>query len=1406
VGATAAGLGVAWRPGDVVLGLYEVVGVLGEGGMGRVYRVRHRGWGLDLAVKAPLPSVLEAAGGADRFEREAETWVSLGLHPHVVTCHYVRRVDGLPLVFAEYVDGGSLHDAIRARRLEPGEAVLDVAIQFAWGLHHAHEQGLVHRDVKPANVMLGSDGLAKVTDFGLARARSARIAAPPAGGAGHTMTVEGGGGGTPAYLSPEQAAGLELSRRSDLWSFGLSVLEAFLGGRTWDWGLAAPEVLAACRQDTAGGRPILPEPVADFLARCFRERPEDRPHDLAEAAAVFRSAWEAAAGRAYPRREPKGGPGSADALNNRAVSLVDLGRATEAARLWHRALQAEAQHVEATYNAGLAAWVEGRLTDSELLRRVEESCASHERRARAHQLLGRAHVALAQRAEATTAFERAAALGGTEDLERDAADAQAPIPMPLRALRGLPGPVAALAVAPDGRTVAAGSGAEVRLWDAGTGRHLRSLSVADGPVHALALLPDHRFLVVGVEGAPLALWDLASGRPVRSWARHAGFTTSLAVLAGGRLIASGSSDRVARLWDPSTGRPVREMAGHEDAVTAVAAGATRLVTASRDGTARLWALEDGRCLGTLRGHEGRVLAAAIHEGQARVVTAGDDGTVRDWGLRSHEPVRVYRSHDQAVLAVALSPEGTRLHSASADRTVRIFEADGERLVSLARLEGAVPCLAVAPDGTVWAGHGTTVTALPASPLHRPAAALCRPASASEEEARASSVEARLEEARRSLASGDLVTAVSLARHARSIPGHERSLATLAVWDDLCARLPRRGLQSAWEDARLEGHEDQVLAVAVDPSGSRALTGGVDATVRSWDLAARRAEATITGHDGAVTAVAFAGTGRAVSAGRDRTVRLWDLRTGRPLAVLEGHLDTVAAVDAAADGARAASASFDGTVRVWDLRRRSVIRILEGHGAQVAAVRLSPDGQVVATAGWDGTARLWDGESGAALGTLAGHEGHVTAVALHADGRRIATGCGDGTVRLWDARTRQAERPLVGHEGEVTALGFTPDGRFLLSASRDRSVRVWDLRRGETVRTLPHPALVLGLALTPVASVLLTACADRVARVWHLDWEPETRPEAAAAPPTVRMASETVRTRATPVPAATHTTTLREDLRRAAPALPRAARRLPWRRIATGLAASLAIAISWLATRRSPPEVRLSPSMAEGVPQELSLIDLAPYRGACSPGDDEAHLERIRAGNPDARDVACVASRGTPGVVADVLDGAPLDSPDPMTTRRLRRNAASALSGLRGEAVAAVCARLGDEREGARAVTAMALGVLDDPAAASCLRDAVAAGGATARPAATALRQRVARGLFPVGEAWTLTLSLLASADPESRQAGLLLAPLFSGRLAEPAVRPLLNDADPEVAAAAREAHGAIERVIQSDRLRGDTGS
>jgi serine/threonine protein kinase len=167
----------------VILDLYDVKPFdeereYAQGGMGRVYRVHHRGWDLDIAVKSPLPEKLKNTGDIEDFEREAETWVKLGLHPHTVSCYYVRRLGGIPRVFAEFVPGGSLKEWIGSGKLYTGgpqealERILDVAIQFAWGLQHAHEHVLVHQDVKPGNVMLTDGGVAKVTDFGLARARA----------------------------------------------------------------------------------------------------------------------------------------------------------------------------------------------------------------------------------------------------------------------------------------------------------------------------------------------------------------------------------------------------------------------------------------------------------------------------------------------------------------------------------------------------------------------------------------------------------------------------------------------------------------------------------------------------------------------------------------------------------------------------------------------------------------------------------------------------------------------------------------------------------------------------------------------------------------------------------------------------------------------------------------------------------------------------------------------------------------------------------------------------------------------------------------------------------------------------------------------------------------------------------
>jgi serine/threonine protein kinase len=261
-----------WKVGDIILGRYAVLGQVGEGGMGYVYHVRHLGWNMELAVKSPKPKILRRRRGVENFERECETWVNLGLHPHIVTCYYVRRVGNVPRVFAEYVGGGSLWEWIKTKRLYDGTSdevqrrIMDAAIQFAWGLRHAHDQGLVHQDVKPGNVLLTPRGLLKVTDFGLARIDvSYTDEADPA------LTGAKFAGMTRAYCSPEQARSETLTARSDMWGWAASVLEMYCTRVTWNTGENAPDVLErAARGKYPSEESVrIPEGVISLLRACF---------------------------------------------------------------------------------------------------------------------------------------------------------------------------------------------------------------------------------------------------------------------------------------------------------------------------------------------------------------------------------------------------------------------------------------------------------------------------------------------------------------------------------------------------------------------------------------------------------------------------------------------------------------------------------------------------------------------------------------------------------------------------------------------------------------------------------------------------------------------------------------------------------------------------------------------------------------------------------------------------------------------------------------------------------------------------------------------------------------------------------------------------------------------------------
>jgi hypothetical protein len=277
---------------------YVVERILGAGGMGQVYLVRSDGTGQRFAVKRTLQ---RDEATRRKFLAELQTWVNLPEHPNLVACRFFRTLGEEVLIFSEFVDGGSLLEWIRGRRLASVDQVLDVAIQAARGLQAMHEARIVHQDVKPSNILLGTDGLVRVADFGLARFRQREET-----GTAHPSRAGSASGLTPAYCSPEQAAGRRLTRQTDVWSWGVTVLEMFTGEVTWASGIAAGEALKDyLATGAAPGLPAMPEALGNVLRRCFRKNPDDRWETMAALASAVANIFQRVIGREYEERAPR---------------------------------------------------------------------------------------------------------------------------------------------------------------------------------------------------------------------------------------------------------------------------------------------------------------------------------------------------------------------------------------------------------------------------------------------------------------------------------------------------------------------------------------------------------------------------------------------------------------------------------------------------------------------------------------------------------------------------------------------------------------------------------------------------------------------------------------------------------------------------------------------------------------------------------------------------------------------------------------------------------------------------------------------------------------------------------------------------------------------------------------------
>ncbi|OLF14722.1 nSTAND1 domain-containing NTPase [Actinophytocola xanthii] len=290
-------------------------------------------------------------------------------------------------------------------------------------------------------------------------------------------------------------------------------------------------------------------------------------------------------------------------------------------------------------------------------------------------------------------------------------------------------------------------------------------------------------------------------------------------------------------------------------------------------------------------------------------------------------------------------------------------------------------------------------------------------------------------------------------------------------------------------ASLSGHGGKITGVAFAPDGRHLVTGGADGALRIWEWrdgkVTGKDPVVLRGHDGEVWTPVFSRDGkRLAAAGVDGAVSVWDWETGTLVSVRRQR-EEIWAVSLSPDGKRVASAGQDGTVRIWPVDGGEPT-VLDGHTGRVLGVAFSSDGRRVASSGGDGTVRIWPLDGGAPV-VLRGHHDSVEAIAFSPDGRRVASASTDGTVRVWEVAGTSAPMVLGRHDGTAEGVAFSADGQLVASTGNDGTVRVWNAtRHAKPVVLHGHRGTVWAASFSPDGTTVATASDDGTARVWDVN--------------------------------------------------------------------------------------------------------------------------------------------------------------------------------------------------------------------------------------------------------------------------------------------------------------------------------